>query len=164
MAHNFKNINYGRLLYEGLRNYYSVNAAGQVSILFKFLYAIVLPMQAPFDLLDSQRIVNAIVANCKWQIGQLTNVLNYLYDNTLNRIFITQSSAIVISATGFAYLAIQNISGFGGGNPVGVRGFLDQANQSTVIINVPASTNISELTATVEQIRLQGIAYQIVII
>lgn len=160
----FKNINYGRSLYDGLRAYFSVNSTGQLSILYKLLFCIVQPMQAPFDLLNAQRTVNKIVANCKWQIGQLTNVLNYLFDPGLSRIFITQSISNIVSATTFEYTAIQNISEFGGGNPVFVRGFQDRSAQTSVIINVPPGTNISEITAIIEQIRIQGIAYQIAII
>lgn len=160
----FKNINYGRSLYDGLRAYFSVNTAGQLSIMYRLLFCIVQPMQAPFDLLNSQRAVNKIVANCKWQIGQLTNVLNYLFDPYLSRIYITQSISNIVSATTFEYPAIQNISDFDGGNPVFARGFFDRSAQTLVTINVPAGTNIGSITAIIEQIRIQGIAYQIVTI
>lgn len=160
----FKNINYGRSLYDGLRAYFSVNSTGHLSILYKLLFCMVQPLQAPFDLLNAQRAINKIVANCKWQIGQLTNVLNYLFDPELSRIFITQSISSIVSATTFEYTAIQNITEFGGGNPVFVRGFQDRSAQTVVTINVPAGTNISEITAIIEQIRIQGIAYQIAII
>jgi len=161
MATRFRNINIGKILYEGLRAYYSVNTDGFISILFKFCFALVQPLQAPFDALDIQRTINAIVANCKWEIGQLANVLNYLYDNTLNRIFITQSVPSIVSATTFDYTAILNAGEFGD-NPVQLRGFFDKTASSPVIINVPAGTNIASITAVIEQIRIQGIAYQIV--
>src|ERR1044072_3249275 len=100
---NFKKIHYGRVLYETLRAYYSVNSSGNISQLYKYLLAIIQVMQAPFDGYDIYRTKEAIIANCKWQIGQLTNVLNYLYDNKLKRIFITQSVLTVINDPIFQY-------------------------------------------------------------
>jgi hypothetical protein len=160
---NFRQIHYGRLLYETLRAYYAVNSAGNISGLYKFLIAIVQVLQEPFDIYDTYRIKEAIIANCKWQIGQLTNVLNFLYDPTLSRIFITQSVVAAISDPIFAYPPIHFDQTFADAPPaIFERTFADRAATTLVTINVPTGTNISDLTATVEQIKLIGIKYQIV--
>ena len=164
----FKIILYGRMLYETLRNYYSVNSKGQISILYKYLIAIISPMQAPFDTFDIARIKSRLIAQCKWQIGQLTNVLNFLYDVTLSRIYITQSVADPVSATTFAYPAILQAFVFNEISTASLntqaRTFFDLASKSDVIVHVPDTVNIPDITATLEQIKLQGIAYQIEII
>jgi hypothetical protein len=164
MANNFKNINYARQLYESLRNYYSVNTAGQITILYKFLAAMLQPLQAPFDSFVLFRNKEALIASCKWQIGQLTNVLNFLYDSVLSRIFITQNSITVIADPMFQYAPINFDSDFGTAPLEFERKFTDRASETVVTINVPAGVDLADLTATVEQIRLKGIPYQIVTI
>lgn len=158
----FKKLDYKALLYESLRNYFSVNSSGNISMLFKFCAGCLAPLQAPFENYDKKRIVNELIANCKWQIGQLKNVLNYLYDRTANRIFITQSITIVIADPQFEYHSVLFDSMFGENVQVNERGFYDRASQSSVSINVPLGTDINSLTATLEQIHLQGIPYQII--
>ena len=93
-------------------------------------------------------------------MGQLTNVLNYLFDTTANSIYITQISIDIVSVTGFAYNAIQQVGAFGG-KAVQVRGFNDRANQTAVIINVPDYVNLSAITAIINQIVIPGIVYEI---
>lgn len=159
---NFRDIQYGRLLLETLRAYYSVNAAGNLSILYKFLFAIVEVFQDPFDKYALYRTKEAIIANCKWQIGQLTNVLNLLYDPILNRIFINQSIVLPVADPMFAYDPI-NFDTVFAEVPAEIyeHVFGDRVATTLVTINVPIGTNISDLTATVEQIKLAGISYQI---
>lgn len=159
---NFRKILYGRLLYETLRSYYSVNSTGNLSILYKYLLAIVQVMQATFDGYDAYRTKEAIIAACKWQIGQLTNVLNYLYDNTLNRIFITQSAIADVADPTFAYPPVNFDTVFAENPEVFERIFTDRVSTTLVTINVPVGVNVSDLTATVEQIKLTGIVYQII--
>jgi hypothetical protein len=164
----FKIILYGRMLYETLRNYYSVNYKGQMSILYKYIIAIVSPLQAPFDAFNLARIKSRLIAQCKWQMGQLTNVLNFLYDPLLTRIYIDQSVASPISATTFAYTAILQAYVFDEISTASLntqaRTFFDQATKSDVIVHVPDTVNIPDITATLEQIKIQGIPYQIEII
>ena len=164
----FKLISYGKMLYETLRNYYSVNSNGQMSILYRYLIAILAPLQNPFDTFNIARIKSRLIAQCKWQIGQLTNVLNFLYDATLSRIYITQSTSDPVSATTFAYPAILQAFVFNEISTASLntqaRTFADQATKSDVIVHVPNTVNIPDLTATLEQIKLQGIDYQIEII
>lgn len=160
MATKFRNINYGRMLYETLRSYFSVNKQNKINELYKYCACLIQPLIAPFDLYAQERIINGLIANCYWQIGQLTNVLNYLYDSVENSIFITQGFQNQVNATGFAYLAIINAEGFGG-TAIQMRGFFDRGDQADVIINVPNTVNIGQITATINQIILQGIPYQI---
>ena len=159
---NFRHIAYGRLLYETLRAYYSVNSNGNLSIMYKFLLAIVQVMQSPFDKYELYRTKEAIIANCKWQIGQLTNVLNFLYDPTLSRIFITQSSISPIDDPTFDYAPYNYDTVFAEDPELFERTFNDRAATTLVTINVPIGVNVSDLTATVEQIKLTGIPYQII--
>lgn len=159
---NFRHIDYGKLLYETLRAYYSVNSSGNISIMYKYLLAILQVLQAPFDGYEIYRTKEAIIANCKWQIGQLTNVLNYLYDPTLSRIFITQSVILPVADPTFAYLPDNFDTVFAEDPEIFERTFTDKAASTLVTINVPIGVNISDLTATVEQIKLTGIPYQIV--
>lgn len=159
---NFRHIHYGRQLYETLRAYYSVNASGNLSVLYKYLIAILQVMQAPFDEYDKYRTKEAIIAGCKWQIGQLTNVLNYLYDTTLNRIYITQSDIANIADPTFDYPPIHFDGTFDDAPPaIFERTFTDRVATTLVTINVPVGVNLSDLTATVEQIKLKGIPYKI---
>jgi hypothetical protein len=103
-ANNFKNINYLNLLIETLRSYFAFNSQGQPSILYKFcsIFTSVLQtvwgtitdslsttynQQSVYQTLPSLllptfsgwRNYKLIIANCKWQIGQVTNVLNLLF-------------------------------------------------------------------------------------
>lgn len=164
MANNFKNIDYSRQLFESLRSYYSVNSAGAISILYKILICFLQPLQPAFDAYDLFRAKEALIAQCEWQIGQLTNVLNFLYDTLLSRIFITQSEVSVISDPKFEYDAIHWDQSFNDPDTVFERPFNDRASTSLVTINVPQGVDFADLTATIEQIRLKGFAYKIVII
>jgi hypothetical protein len=119
-------------------------------------------MQAPFDGYETYRTKEAIIANCKWQIGQLTNVLNFLYDSSLSRIFITQSAIADIDDPTFAYAPYNFDDVFSEAPLKFERTFNDRVATTLVTINVPVGVNISDLTATLEQIKLTGIPYQIV--
>jgi hypothetical protein len=158
----FRKISYGKLLYETLRAYYSVNTSGNISIMYKFLIAIVQVLQMPFDDYDIYRTKEAIISNCKWQIGQLTNVLNFLYDPALSRIYITQSIVLPVDDPTFQYPPYNFDTVFAEDPVVFERTFSDKVASTLVTINVPAGVNISDLTATVEQIRITGIPYKII--
>jgi hypothetical protein len=158
---SFRNIDYGRLLYETLRAYYSVNAAGEMSILYKYLAAFVAPFQAPFDAYSVYRKKEALIASCKWQIGQLTNVLNFLYDSVYKRIFITQAELQIIADPMFEYPSIHSDGTFEMLPVVSEPTFDGNVSATHVTINIPSTVNQSDLIATVEQIRMQGIPYEI---
>lgn len=163
MANGFRNINYGNMLFESLRYYFSINTSEELSILYKLCSALLSPLQMPFNNYVTFRIREAIIASCEWQIGQLTNVLNYLFDSVDNRIFITQSALSVISDPTIEYPPINWDSDFG--SPVvwasSERVLGDRTSETLVTINIPVSINESAVVAVVEQIRIQGIPYQI---
>lgn len=163
MANNFRNINYGNMLFEGLRNYYALNSNDQISILYKLCAAILSPLQLPFNSYCSFRVTEALIASCMWQIGQLTNVLNYLFDASLKRIFITQSSLFIIADVTFDYTAIHSDSDFGTAPVTSCEElvFGDRTTETLVTINIPSSISKSQVVAVIEQIRTQGIPYQI---
>lgn len=158
----FRSIDYGKMLLETLRSYYSVNALGKVNNFYKYMACLIQPLIPVFNDYATQRTLNGLIANCYWQIGQATNVLNYLYDNIEKRIFITQSSQNPVSATTFGYTATLQ-AGIFGEFPAQMRTFDDKADQNIVTIHIPNTVNVGEITATINQLILQGIAYQIVI-
>ena len=165
MGLNLKNINYPAQLFESLRNYFSINATGQPSILYKYLACFIQPLQAPFTAFVTFRNKEVLIANCKWQIGQLTNVLNMIYDATLARIYITQSVVSVISDPMFQYTPTNFDSDFANEPPkIFEVEFDSRVNETLVTINVPtvvATASLSDMVATIEQIRILGIPYQI---
>lgn len=158
---SFRNITYYKRLYESLRWFYSINSSDEVSILYKILAACLSPLQPAFDAYVIYRQKEFIIAQCKWQIGQLTNVLNFLYDTTLKRIYLTQSVINALADPTFFYAPINFDSDFATAPEQFERGFRDRQSETLVTINVPTSVYSSDLVATVEQIRMQGIPYQI---
>lgn len=159
----FRSIDIGKMLYESLRAYYSVNSKGKVNWLYKYCACLVQPLQGPFTAYEAQRIQNGLIANSKFQIGQLTNVLNYLYDNLLNRIFITQGFFEPTVARNFNEPPILFARNFGETPIAFARNFGEQSKLIDAIIHVPASANLSQLTATVAQMALEGLRYSIVV-
>ena len=150
------------MLYETMRNYFAVNSSGQMSQLYIYLACIIQPMWTPWTSYVSFRMTEALIANCAWQIGQLTNVLNYLFDNVLKRIYITQNSASILSDPMFQYPPVNFDSDFLTAPPQQFeRVFDDPSNVGVVTINAPASISLTALTAVIEQIRVSGIPYNI---
>jgi hypothetical protein len=84
-----KLVNIARVLYQVLRGL-SVNIAGQLSILYRYLYSCLEPLQHSFDTFSTARTKQLLLSQCKWEFGQATWVLNELYDKTLRRIVITK--------------------------------------------------------------------------
>lgn len=162
MIAQFRNIDYSKMLYETLRNYYSINANNQPSWLYIYLSCIIQPMQLPFNAYQTFRTLEALIAQCKWQIGQLTNVLNMIFDASLKRIFITQNTLLIIADPTFPYPPDHQDSDFGTAPKIQERGFFDRSAETIVTINVPIGIDQSAITAVVEQIRMQGIPYSIV--
>src|SRR5579859_3666985 len=150
------------MLYECLRAYYSVNSSGKLNWLYNYCAAILQPLVAPLAQYELQRIENGLIAGSKFQIGQLTNVLNYLYDRPLNRIFITQGFYDQTVDRNFNEPAILWARNFGETPIAFARNFGDAIKFIHVVIHVPASDNVSQLTATVAQMALQGLSYTIV--
>jgi hypothetical protein len=166
----FKTITYYKMLKETLRAYHSVNTSGRLSYMYKFCLCCLYVLQIPFNNFDTWRIRKQLIASCLWQIGQLTNVLNYLYDSTLSRIVINQSVPVYIFAPEIdgleSTLFAPEIDGL---ESLIYAPNIDDGiiNSSIVTIHVPNSifTNsatMSLLVSEIEQIKIQGIQYQIV--
>jgi hypothetical protein len=91
MSKNFKNINYLNMLLETVRYYFTYNAQGQISILYKFCSSFTVVLQSLWGTMTDTILTTfsgwrnnkLIIANCKWQIGQLTNVLNSLFTSNI---------------------------------------------------------------------------------
>lgn len=158
----FRDILFPEMLYETLRNYYSVDSEGQVNWLYKYCACLVQPLQAPWNTYDTVRRQNGLLANSKFQIGDLINVLNYLYDNVLNRIFITQGYYDQTVARTFTEPAIAFAETFTDTAILFAREFGDPVKFVGAIIHVPSTANVSALTATVSEIAILGCPYTIV--
>jgi len=152
----FKSINYRKLLFESLRNFFSVTASGSISTFFKFLTAFVQPLEAPFTTFTSFRNKELLISQCKWQVGQLANVLNILYDSALLRIYCTQSDYQILSAPQFEYPTNTFFSDFGSASTIFANEFSDKVNVTIFTINVPTTVYSSDLLATVNQIAFDG--------
>jgi hypothetical protein len=162
----FKNIYYPDLLHDSLRDYFSVNKAGSLSYLYKILLCILWPLQATWDSYDTYRRKTWLISQCKWQMGQLTNVLNYLYDSTNNSIYITQSvldsvfvPVIAESSSVYATVIAETTTVF-------VHPITDATRGLPVIIHIPASlyadsTKAADLISTLEKIRPFCLSYTI---
>jgi hypothetical protein len=85
-----KNIDYSKMLYSTMGRYFSINAMGLLSVLYKYCLCIVYPLQLSFNAFDTWRRYYQLLAYNNWKMGQLQNTLNYLYDSSLNRIVINQ--------------------------------------------------------------------------
>lgn len=80
----FKTIHYIRMLFETTRSWFAINSSGQLSILFRYLSSIIYPLQESFDDFDSYRQKARLIALCKWEKGQLENILNEIYPSETN--------------------------------------------------------------------------------
>lgn len=159
----YRSLQIPMMLYETLRAYYSVNSSGKVNWLFKFCACLVQPLIAPITNFEQQRTLIGLIANSPFQIGQTTNVLNYLYDNVLNRIFITQGYYNQVVDTTFAYAPINWDDVFANPPEIFEREFDDPLQYIGAVIHVPSSVNLGQLTATVAQMAIQGVLYTIIV-
>ena len=155
----FRIVNYGKMLYESLRAYFSINSSGNLSQLYLFLLACLYPLQPIWDNYDAFRIKKQIIANCKWQIGQLTNVLNYFFDPVSKRIAITQSVLISIDDPVFAVTPINFDPVYPETTTIFEPVFKGLYNRSNTIFSVPVAVDQSELISIIEQIKINGINY-----
>ena len=89
-----KNINYAKMLYSTMGRYFSINSSGQLSRLYKYCLCLLWPFQLMFNTFDAFRRKKILIAYCNWQVGQLTNLLNNLYDPVQKRIYISQAGLL----------------------------------------------------------------------
>jgi hypothetical protein len=157
----FKNINYRVMLFETLRKFFSVNSNNAISVLFTFLTAFVQLFEVPFANFVTFRNKEQLIAQCKWQVGQLANVLNILYDSTLKRIYCTQSTYNIAVSETFDYDASTFDSDFGSAPLIYENEFNDKVATTQFIINVPTDVYNGDLVATVNQIAFTGANFTI---
>jgi hypothetical protein len=153
------------MLYETLRSYLSINSEGKLSILYKFIYACLKPLQPWFDDFSTWRDTEKIIANCKWEIGQLTNVLNYLFDTTQKRIYISQRQYALVFAPTINYESEDFIPSLNYESTFYVPNINDiYTVNSQVVINLPSelyedALKQSLIISVIEQIKIDGIYY-----
>lgn len=170
----FKYISYPKMLYETLRNYLSVTKVffedgvqkgGKLSDLYKYCLSILYVLQSPWDSFEMFRAQKKIIANCKWQIGQLTNVLNYFFDPIDKRIVITQSRILSLFAPMIQYESttyaptIDEESTTYEGTITDTSTIIAEVN-----FHVPSeifnnTITMGQLISTIEQVKITGINY-----
>jgi hypothetical protein len=165
----FRNIDYSKLMFESLRNYFSVNKNGLISILFKFCLACTWTLTDFFNDFDVFRKKQRLIAYCNWQTGQLTNVLNNLFDSVLLRITITQSRNIQINVPVLTGNESSVFAPVLTGNESSILAYPSYDNfniLSLVTINIPTNlwNNIytkTDIISTIAQIKISGIIAQV---
>jgi hypothetical protein len=163
----FKDIQYHEMLLQTLGAYLSVNSSGKLSILYKNIYACLKPLQSWFNDFSTWRNTERIIADCRWEIGQLTNVLNYLFDTTLKRIFISQRQYALIFSPTLDYESLDFDPSMTTESAIYEPNINDiYTVNSQVVVNLPSDLyndnyKQSEIISVVEQIKIDGIHYVI---
>jgi hypothetical protein len=164
----FKNIVHTEMLKETMR-WFATNKDGNPSKLYKYLFAVVFVLQTFFQSFSAWRDEKFIIANCKWQMGQLTNVLNYFFDPINKTIYIDQAIILNIFDPVITGNQAVNFDPVITGNESTLYepDFYSTVYITGVIVHVPNaiyidSIQMSALTAVLEQIKITGLSYTIV--
>jgi hypothetical protein len=96
--YQFKTIDYGAMNFEALRNDLAINKATTLSREYKYTLAMIYPLQSIFNNFAIWREEKRLIAQCKFTIGQLTNLLNYFFDPTNKGISIRQQQNVTLYA------------------------------------------------------------------
>ena len=164
----FRNISPTVMLTETMR-WFATNRDGNPSKLYKFLFAVVYVLQNYFQSFSAWRDEKFIIANCKWQIGQLTNVLNYFFDPVNKTIYIDQVTLLDCFVPDFT---VNPSTVFVPDLTVDPSTVFVPDLDSTVIITeviihvpspyyTPGTPENTALIAVLEQIKITGIPYTI---
>jgi len=150
-----------------MRNSFAINKAGELSIMYKFCLSCVYPLQTAFDSFETWRQRQLIIANCNYTIGQLKNVLNYLFDNT--NFVAPDWGRITISQAQFNYIyapTIDDESGTDAPTITDESGTFaptidSDPNQKNVMFNIPSdlSGSLADILATIDQIKIDSLIY-----
>jgi hypothetical protein len=160
----FRNIQYSRMLIDTLSSDLSFNSDGSLTWFYKYCACCLQPLVAPFAAFVTFRNTEALIAQCAYQIGQLTNVLNYLFDPVNNTITISRAVSNQPAIDDWAYPAKSQLTaGWTDPAKLQTRGFTDAVNTTGTLITIPPYVDQSALVAVVEQIRLEGLTYSIVV-
>jgi hypothetical protein len=136
-----------------------------MSIFYRYLLCCLYVLQHPWDAFNLWREREKIIAGCKYEIGQLTNVLNYFFDSTLNRIYITQEGYLNVFVPTFTHAYTPPPADE---SDVFVLTFGTPIMNNEVLIHVPApyytplTSEYTALVGVIEQIKITGLNYQIV--
>ena len=159
----FKKISVGKTTFETLRNYFSVNAQNTLSFLYRYVMSCLYPLQVSWYNYENYRNYALILANTKWQISNLTNVLNYLFDPT-NSITITQASYLNVYAPDFdqkssvyAYEFDDTLTT--GQTQLFCEEFDDNILVNGVVINTPSSDISKNVKTFADQVVITGLSY-----
>lgn len=164
----FKTIDYSMINYEAVRNFHAVNRAGFLSIEYRYTLACIYPLQDTFNNFDTWRQAKKIIAQCKWTIGQLTNVLNYFFDNVQNRIYISQQRISNVFVPIIAYESDVFVPEISSESTVFAPNINDAGTVlAQVTFHVPSdvyndSLVMNQLIIVIEQIKISGFSYAIV--
>ena len=171
----FRTIDYSKMALESLRDYFAVNKAGRLSYMYKFLLACIWPLQLQWNNFETYRQKAWLISQCAWSMGQLTALLNYLYDNVnfvanTWTISITQALTNQIYAPTFAIESTIYAPDFNEHSPSTTQEprFNDHFYLSNVVINIPlaiygdgSNAVAQDFIATLEKIRPAGVKYVI---
>ena len=156
----FKSITYLYMLYETLREYFAVNAMGQLSIMYRYCASCLQALQPTWDNYDAFRNDKKIIAQCKWTKTQVENTLNYIFN--VNSIYIIQSSALEIFAPTFDNESSLYGYLFDDIAPSIYAGMFDDTILiNNVIIKIPNTLTKAEVENVVNQIIISGLTYTI---
>lgn len=160
---SFKSINYRRLLFTFLSRYFSIRDDNTVSYFYKFLACFVQPIEKAFNGYDTFRQLEYLISVCKWQMANTANLLNYIYDPTLKRIYLSQSVETQIYAEDFPYDAITFFNDWSANATLFLQDFNSPASYTPVKVNVPSvlSAKLPDMTATINQIKFDDTSYTI---
>jgi hypothetical protein len=177
----FKSINYSKMLLETLRGF-SINKSGNLSVIYKICISCLYPFQVIWDIFDNQnpelsdmfnsRRILKLIAACEWQIGNVENLLNYLFDPVYKRINIAQTLDVTAKwannfddSPGLENLYVNN---FDDSPALDEQYFLNFNSvsilQSIAYINIPfddTDPRYTALDSVVNMIRLKGTKYEL---
>ena len=160
----FRKIDFSQLLKESLRNFFTVNKAGKLSIMYRFCLAVIYPLQLAWNDFEAYRQKTWLISQCKWQLGQLSNVLNMLYDPINKSIYLTQAEAGAIFAPTIDYNSSIFAPVISDSSAIFAPTIDNISNIKETVINIPntiTGDQRSDLIATIEKIRLLGLKYSI---
>jgi hypothetical protein len=163
----FKTIDYGMMTFEALRNFHALNKENLLSIEYRYTLSMVWPLNLSFSDFDKWRQEKQIIANCKWTIGQVTNVLNYLFDAELKRIYISQKRVANVFAPAIDYESAILAPDIEEESAVLAPNIDDNITSlAEVKIHIPSdlynSHILGQIISVIEQIKMTGIFYNII--
>ena len=163
----FHNIDYAKLNFELVRNDLAVNKDEVISDFFKFLLCCTYPFQSRMADYYLWLVKQYKIAICDWTFGNVTNLLNMLFDSVDKRIYLNQVRLANTFDVTFSYPATSYDNTFADTIEIIEPTFSTLANVNAIVTVWLPSVLFNdgfakqEIINTVEQIKLYGIDYQI---